>query len=69
MVLIREESKLKFFWASPTSRGGIQQQTLPLIMGIPTFIDTKHAIAHNKIMVIDKETVITGWEFDFMSRN
>jgi phosphatidylserine/phosphatidylglycerophosphate/cardiolipin synthase-like enzyme len=38
-------------------------------MGIPTFIDTKHAIAHNKIMVIDKETVITGWEFDFMSRN
>jgi hypothetical protein len=27
-------------------------------------IDTKHAIAHNKIMVIDRETVITG-SFNF----
>jgi phosphatidylserine/phosphatidylglycerophosphate/cardiolipin synthase-like enzyme len=33
-------------------------------MGIPTFIDAEHAIAHNKIMVIDKETVITG-SFNF----
>lgn len=32
--------------------------------GIPTFIDTKHAIAHNKIMIIDRETVITG-SFNF----
>ena len=32
--------------------------------GIPTFIDTVHAIAHNKIMVIDNETVITG-SFNF----
>src|ERR1035437_10393608 len=32
--------------------------------GIPTFIDSRHAIAHNKIMVIDKETVITG-SFNF----
>ena len=32
--------------------------------GIPTFIDDKHAIAHNKIMIIDKETVITG-SFNF----
>jgi phosphatidylserine/phosphatidylglycerophosphate/cardiolipin synthase-like enzyme len=32
--------------------------------GIPTFIDDRHAIAHNKIMVIDKETVITG-SFNF----
>jgi phosphatidylserine/phosphatidylglycerophosphate/cardiolipin synthase-like enzyme len=31
---------------------------------IPTYIDTKHAIAHNKIMVIDRETVITG-SFNF----
>lgn len=29
-------------------------------MGIPTYLDTKHAIAHNKIMIIDRETVITG---------
>ena len=33
-------------------------------MGIPTFIDAAHAIAHNKIMVIDKETIITG-SFNF----
>jgi phosphatidylserine/phosphatidylglycerophosphate/cardiolipin synthase-like enzyme len=32
--------------------------------GIPTYIDDKHAIAHNKIMIIDKETVITG-SFNF----
>ena len=28
--------------------------------GIDTYIDDKHAIAHNKVMIIDKETVITG---------
>ena len=28
--------------------------------GIPTFIDGEHAIAHNKIMVIDGTTVVTG---------
>jgi len=33
-------------------------------MGIPTYLDTKHAIAHNKIMIIDRETVITG-SFNF----
>ena len=33
-------------------------------MGIPTYIDAEHAIAHNKIIVIDKETVITG-SFNF----
>jgi phosphatidylserine/phosphatidylglycerophosphate/cardiolipin synthase-like enzyme len=27
--------------------------------GISTFIDSRHAIAHNKIMIIDRETVIT----------
>lgn len=32
--------------------------------GIPTYIDSIHAIAHNKIMVIDKEFVITG-SFNF----
>jgi phosphatidylserine/phosphatidylglycerophosphate/cardiolipin synthase-like enzyme len=32
--------------------------------GVPTFIDSQHAIAHNKVMVIDKETVITG-SFNF----
>ena len=32
--------------------------------GIPTYIDAKHAIAHNKIMVIDGATLITG-SFNF----
>lgn len=32
--------------------------------GVPTYIDPKHAIAHNKIMIIDKTTVITG-SFNF----
>ena len=31
---------------------------------IPTYIDDKHAIAHNKVMIIDGETVITG-SFNF----
>jgi len=33
-------------------------------MGIPTFIDDKHAIAHNKVMIIDKKIVATG-SFNF----
>jgi phosphatidylserine/phosphatidylglycerophosphate/cardiolipin synthase-like enzyme len=32
--------------------------------GIPTFIDAAHAIAHNKIMIIDRSTLITG-SFNF----
>ncbi len=32
--------------------------------GIPTYIDEKHAIAHNKIMLIDGRTIITG-SFNF----
>jgi phosphatidylserine/phosphatidylglycerophosphate/cardiolipin synthase-like enzyme len=33
-------------------------------MGVPTFIDAAHAIAHNKVMVIDREILITG-SFNF----
>jgi phosphatidylserine/phosphatidylglycerophosphate/cardiolipin synthase-like enzyme len=33
-------------------------------MGVATYIDSRHAIAHNKIMIIDKEIVITG-SFNF----
>lgn len=33
-------------------------------MGIPTYTDPAHAIAHNKIMIIDREVVITG-SFNF----
>jgi phosphatidylserine/phosphatidylglycerophosphate/cardiolipin synthase-like enzyme len=32
--------------------------------GIPTFVDAKHAIAHNKIMVIDGYEILTG-SFNF----
>lgn len=32
--------------------------------GIPTYIDDNHAIAHNKIMIIDRTTLITG-SFNF----
>lgn len=32
--------------------------------GIPVRIDAKHSIAHNKVMIIDDETVITG-SFNF----
>jgi phosphatidylserine/phosphatidylglycerophosphate/cardiolipin synthase-like enzyme len=34
--------------------------------GIPVLIDDKHAIAHNKIIIIDKSTLITG-SFNFTS--
>jgi phosphatidylserine/phosphatidylglycerophosphate/cardiolipin synthase-like enzyme len=33
-------------------------------VGIPVYIDDKHAIAHNKVMVIDGRVVITG-SFNF----
>jgi phosphatidylserine/phosphatidylglycerophosphate/cardiolipin synthase-like enzyme len=32
--------------------------------GVPVYIDSRHAIAHNKVMVIDAATVITG-SFNF----
>ena len=32
--------------------------------GVPTWIDARHAIAHNKIMIIDGKTVLTG-SFNF----
>ena len=34
--------------------------------GVPVFIDAKHAIAHNKVMILDKSKVITG-SFNFTS--
>lgn len=35
-----------------------------LTSGIPTYIDGVHALAHNKIIVIDESLVITG-SFNF----
>jgi phosphatidylserine/phosphatidylglycerophosphate/cardiolipin synthase-like enzyme len=43
---------------------GYTEATFLTNMKIPTYIDSKHAIAHNKVMVIDKATVITG-SFNF----
>jgi len=38
--------------------------------GILTYVDRKHAIAHNKVMIIDKETVITGsFNFTYAAEN
>lgn len=39
---------------------------LPVLLeqNIPTLIDADHAIAHNKIMIVDKKTLITG-SFNF----
>lgn len=33
-------------------------------MGVKTYIDFAHSIAHNKVIIIDGETVITG-SFNF----
>ena len=38
--------------------------TFLINQGIPTRIDSAHAIAHNKVMIIDEEIVITG-SFNF----
>jgi phosphatidylserine/phosphatidylglycerophosphate/cardiolipin synthase-like enzyme len=38
--------------------------TFLLNAGIPVYIDAAHAIAHNKVMVIDGQTLITG-SFNF----
>jgi phosphatidylserine/phosphatidylglycerophosphate/cardiolipin synthase-like enzyme len=45
-----------------TGRGTV----LPIFRehGVPTFIDARHAIAHNKILIIDQVTVFTG-SFNF----
>jgi hypothetical protein len=43
---------------------GYSEATFLFNQGIPVFGDGKHAIAHNKVMVIDGKTVITG-SFNF----
>jgi phosphatidylserine/phosphatidylglycerophosphate/cardiolipin synthase-like enzyme len=40
--------------------------TFLLNVGVPVLIDSGHAIAHNKIMIIDRSTLITG-SFNFTS--
>lgn len=50
--------------ASFNGHGKYAAVTAAANAGIPTFIDSFHTIAHNKIMVIDAQTVITG-SFNF----
>ena len=45
-------------------KGGYSSATFLKNAGIQTYIDSAHAIAHNKIIIIDAETVITG-SFNF----
>jgi len=35
--------------------------------GVPVWIDDKHAVAHNKVVIIDRETLITG-SFNFRKK-
>ena len=55
VVVILDESQLTDHYSSATYLSN---------HGVPCFVDGKHAIAHNKIMVIDDQTVITG-SFNF----
>ena len=45
-------------------RNGYSPATFFANQGIPAYIDSNHARAHDKIMIIDKEIVITG-SFNF----
>lgn len=40
------------------------QAVLDKAAGIPIFVDTKHRIMHNKVMIVDEFTVLTG-SFNF----
>lgn len=52
-ILDKSQKKEKYSAATFLSRGGI-----------PTYVDSSHAIAHNKIMIIDRDVLITG-SFNF----
>ena len=44
--------------------GGYSAGTFLKNSGIPVLVDSAHAIAHNKVMIIDAQTVVTG-SFNF----
>jgi phosphatidylserine/phosphatidylglycerophosphate/cardiolipin synthase-like enzyme len=52
-ILDKSQRSAKYSWA-----------TFLANMRIPTYIDSRHAIAHNKIIIIDSMTTITG-SFNF----
>ncbi len=45
--------------SAKNSAGNVTSQ-----MGIPTYLDARHGIANNKVVIIDRETLITG-SFNF----
>ena len=46
---------------------GVGGMAGPLVnAGVISYVDSKHAIAHNKVMIIDEQTIITG-SFNFTS--
>ncbi len=56
--------KAKVLLDRSQQRGKGNKIDLLVDAGIPVSVDTKHAIAHNKVMIIDGITVITG-SFNF----
>ena len=56
--------KVKVLLDKSQRRGKGSKLELLVNAGIPVSIDTKHSIAHNKVMIIDGVTVITG-SFNF----
>lgn len=56
--------KVKVLLDKSQRRGKGSKLNLLVDAGIPVSIDTKHSIAHNKVMIIDGVTVLTG-SFNF----
>lgn len=56
--------KVKVLLDKSQRHGKGSQLSLLVNAGIPVSIDTKHSIAHNKVMIIDGVTVLTG-SFNF----
>jgi len=52
--------KVKVILDKSQKRGKYSSADFLAHSGVPTMIDATHAIAHNKVVVIDGETVITG---------
>ena len=61
---ISEESRFKQFSTRASEKKNIPLPPFWQTWGYPHILTTKHAIAHNKIIVIDGKTVITG-SFNF----
>jgi len=60
----RRGVKVKVLLDKSQRRAKGSQLDLLVASGIPVNIDTKHSIAHNKVMIIDGATVLTG-SFNF----